>query len=184
MRKPWVTIALSGVLTLMGTVAVPIFPAQAGPYEQCLEGCGDAARACGGVGDDRDCSGPRLTASLNVAICEAQNNTGNTGPVRYGALAYSQTMQGWATASEWADRASAENAALDSCRSLAAAATDCQIAVWFYNTCGSIAAAPGAIFGSGYGNPTHVAEGYALQSCRQAGGGDSCVVQKAVCTGL
>ena len=90
----------------------------------------------------------------------------------------------WRVAMKLADRASAENAALDSCRSLAAAATDCQIAVWFYNTCGSIAAAPGAIFGSGYGNPTHVAEGYALQSCRQAGGGDSCVVQKAVCTGL
>ena len=74
-----------------------------------------------------------------------------------------------------------EDAALKSCRQLAAG---CEVVLWFYNNCGSIATTADGTYGTGYGAAKYVAEGYALQVCRQQGGGNACAVQRTVCTGM
>lgn len=165
---------------LAALAALALSAASAQSYEQCASGCGDAAISCSGIGDGRDCSTPR-----SQCLAECQFGAGNqrSGPPKYGAFAYSQNVQGMGTAYDWPDRPSAENSAMASCRNLSSAATDCQIVIWFYNNCAAFALAPDGSYGAGYGARKYIAEGYALQYCRQYGG-DRCVVRKSVCTGV
>ncbi len=168
------------IAALTGVAAPQAFAQSA--YEQCASGCGDAAISCGSVGDNRDCSTPR---SLCLAECQFSSSSNyRSGPPKYGAFAYSQIVRGMGTAYDWPDRESAENSALNSCRKLSPQATDCTVALWFWNTCGALASTADGIYGTGYGARKYIAEGWAMQVCRQYGGGDNCVVQKSVCTGL
>lgn len=139
---------------------------------------GDAAIVCS-VGDRRDCSTPK-----SQCLAERQFGYGSqrSGPPKYGAFAYSQTVQGMGTAYDWPTGRARGNSAMTSCRNLSSAATDCQIALWFYNIAGAFASAPDGSYGAGCGARKYIAEGSALQYCRKYSG-DQCAVRKSVCTG-
>jgi hypothetical protein len=172
------TIVVAACFVLLAAAMLAVDAGAQTAVEQCMAGCGDAARACEGVGDGRDCSTPRSSCQSE---CQYSGGGGGTRPAKFGAFAYSSSARAHGDSYDYPDRASAEAAALRSCQQIAAG---CEVILWFYNNCGSLAATADGTYGSGYGASKYLAEGYALQGCRQQGGGDGCVVQRTICTGM
>jgi len=163
---------------LVATVMLAFSAGAQTSLEECMAGCGDGARACEAVGDGRDCATPRSSC---LSDCQNFSGGGGTRAPKYGAFAYSSSARAFGASYDWPSRAGAEDAALKSCGRIAAG---CQVVLWFYNNCGSIATTADGTYGTGYGAAKYVAEGYALQLCRQQGGGNDCAVQRTVCTGM
>jgi hypothetical protein len=173
--------ALSLVVVLAATALG--FSARAQTVEECMSGCGDAARACEAVGDGREASCADTRSSC-LSDCQYWSGGASTRPSQFGAIAYSPSARATGVAYDWGDRASAEDAALNACLQLVGTTAGCEVVLWFYNNCGAIATTPDGTYGTGYGARKYLAEGYALQVCRQQGGGDSCAVQRTICTGM
>ena len=95
-----------------------------------------------------------------------------TSADRYGAIALSDTTGRWGSSYDLATQASAEEAALRYCN-----ADDCQVVVWFANTCGAVARRPDFV-AWGLGETREVAEDAALAEC----GTDACQVVGWACT--
>src|SRR5260221_12532065 len=149
------------------TTALLAFAANAQtPVEECMAGCGDGARACEAVGDGRDCATPRSSC---LSDCQNFSGGGSTRAAKFGAFAYSSSARAYGNAYDYPSRATAEAAALKSCQQIAAG---CEVVLWFYNNCGSLATTADGTYGTGYGAAKYLAEGYAIQVCRQQGGGN------------
>lgn len=103
---------------------------------------------------------------------------------KYGAFALSPILAGLGSGYEWPDRKSAENAAMNSCKGISPAATDCKIILWFYNTCGAVAMAPDGTYGVAYDQNQKAANKAAIKYCKQFGGKNGCTVHKSICTGV
>ena len=172
------TIVVAACFVLLAAAMIAFGASAQTSVEQCMAGCGDSWRACEGVGDGRDCSGPRTSCQ---DACQYSGGGGGTKPPKFGAFAYSSSARAYGSSSDYPDRARAEAEALRRCQQIAAG---CEVILWFYNNCGSLATTADGTFGSGYGAAKYLAEGFALQGCRQQGGGDDCVVQKTICTGM
>lgn len=164
--------------TLLATALLAFSANAQTSVEECMAGCGDGARACEAVGDGRDCATPRSSC---LADCQNFSGGGSTRAQKFGAFAYSSSARAHGSAYDYPSRASAEAAALKSCRQIAAG---CEVVLWFYNTCGSLATTTDGTYGTGYGAAKYLAEGYAMQGCRQQGGGNDCAVQRTICTGM
>ncbi len=63
----------------------------------------------------------------------------------YGAIAYSDSTGNWGYSHDYGSRAQAENSALRRCKS-----DDCEIKVWFKNSCGALAKASNGALGWSY----------------------------------
>src|SRR5215475_9653182 len=105
--------------------------AHAQTVEECMSGCGDAARACESVGDGREatCADERSSC---LADCQYWSGGASTRLPRYGAIAYSQSARATGGAYDWGDRAGAEGAALNACLQLVGASAGCEVVLWFY----------------------------------------------------
>ncbi len=124
------------------------------------------------------CKLPPVTAILAIPLvltvsapAQAQNF--------YGAIARSRSTGNKGYASGYRSREAAESAALRECRRVSGA-WDCTVLLWFRNACGSIAESRDGGAGTGWGRTPTVAERYALDSCRNVGGG--CRVVRTFCT--
>ena len=176
-------LAVPGLVLALQATLIASLPAAAQTLEQCLAGCGDTARACESVGDGREASCVDARSSC-VADCQNLPSSGGSRAQRFGAIAYSTSARATGIAYDWGDRAGAEGSALAACRQRAGDAAGCEVVLWFYDACGAIATTADGTWGAGYGARKYLAEGLALQYCRQQGGGGTCIVQQSVCTGL
>ena len=68
---------------------------------------------------------------------ERYNNNGTPSAPRrsFGAIAYSVSSRAWGYSENYGSRAEAQTRALRECRT-----RDCEVAAWFYNSCGALAA--------------------------------------------
>jgi Domain of unknown function (DUF4189) len=94
---------------------------------------------------------------------------------RYGAIAFSQDTGSVGYSQDYSNQAEAENRALYEC------GTDCSVALWFKNACGSIAIGDGNGWGSGWATSRAGAERNALSTCGKYTGG--CYVKQTICSG-
>jgi len=95
----------------------------------------------------------------------------------YGAIAYSAKEKGKGWSYAWDNQGRAEKVAMDNC---AAHGSHCKIIVWFYNSCGAVAA-DGDVVAWGRDAAKPRAEQTALAECSKAGG-RRCVIQASQCS--
>ena len=83
----------------------------------------------------------------------------------YGAIAYSPDSGAWGYSEEYGSRAQAEGRARKECRE-----KDCEIATWFYNSCGAVAASNNGSWGGAQGDDVRSAQQGAQARCAKEGG--------------
>ena len=94
----------------------------------------------------------------------------------YGAIAYSGSTGNWGYSYDYGSRAQAENSALSRCGK-----NDCEIKVWFKNSCGALAKASNGALGWSYAADSRSeAESIALSECRSRG--SNCRILCWTCT--
>jgi hypothetical protein len=102
------------------------------------------------------------------AAAQAQDN--------YGAIAYSSSTGNWGYSYDYGSRAQAENSALRRC-----GRDDCEIKVWFKNSCGAMAKASNGALGWSYAASSRAeAESLALSECEARG--SNCRIVCWACT--
>ncbi|HTS42391.1 MAG TPA: DUF4189 domain-containing protein [Xanthobacteraceae bacterium] len=94
----------------------------------------------------------------------------NCGPTSrpsesYGAIAYSASSGAYGYSEKYANRAQAESRAREECGK-----SDCEIAAWFYNSCGAPAADDDGAWGGAQGANETSARQAALARCEKEGG--------------
>ena|SRR6185437_12171660 len=94
----------------------------------------------------------------------------------YGAIAYSSESGEIGYSEKFANRVQAEQRAKQECGK-----SDCEIAAWFYNSCGALAADDDGTWGSGQGGNEQRARQGAIARCVQEGG-KNCKVIAAQCS--
>ncbi|MEW6533957.1 MAG: DUF4189 domain-containing protein [Thermodesulfobacteriota bacterium] len=94
----------------------------------------------------------------------------------YGAIAYSSSTGRYGYSYDYGSRGDAESAAVTNC-----ARSDCQVKVWFRNSCGALARAGNGALGYGFGFADRSgAESRALAECGARG--SSCRIVSWACT--
>jgi len=88
-----------------------------------------------------------------------------------GAIAYSPDSGAWGYSEEYGSRAQAESRARKECRS-----NDCEIAAWFYNSCGAGSASDNGSWGGAQGDNEQRAQHGAQARCAKEGGTNCKVV--------
>ena len=96
----------------------------------------------------------------------------------YGAIAYSSSTGSVAWSYDFHSRGGAENDALQRCARMA---RDCEVAIWFVNSCGALAVGSNGATGHAWATNRSAAEANALGYCRGSGG-QSCSVTAWTCT--
>ncbi len=110
--------------------------------------------------------------ALLAALLQA--NPAHAAQNEYGAIAYSPSTE-IAAAGFAGNKDDAALAAVDQCRAQGGAA-DCAAYLWFYQAYGALARGSSDHFGTGWGTDSHYSDTYAIQTCKQQGGGNSCHV--------
>lgn len=126
-------------------------------------------------------------AALVLLLCltsySVTQASGRHQPV-YGAIAIApSTMTSVATNGEFT-RERAEKIVMERCQLSDDKPKDCAIAVWFYDSCGSLAtkhSEPWA-WGADWGNSISSAESKALATCQKQSNGEACKIEMSVCT--
>lgn len=85
--------------------------------------------------------------------------------ISYGAIAYSPDSGAWGYSEQYGSRAQAESRARKECRE-----KDCEIAAWFYNSCGAVAASDNGSWGGAQGGSVERAQQGAQARCAKEGG--------------
>jgi hypothetical protein len=122
------------------------------------------------------------TGRYDTQYCRDVNNRcggqcAGKGSHDYGAIAYSRRTGATGWSNKYDTRDEAESRALDECR---ARATDCEIEVWFDDTCGAVAAGDKGV-SWGLGDTARKAQLAALEKCSNAGG-TNCEVKESACS--
>ena len=106
------------------------------------------------------------------------------GPTRerHGAIAYFARKQVHGYSYGYDSEKTASNVAVANCRRQDSGAEDCRVLVTFHNACGALARGDKGAHGSDWGHSGREASAKALEKCR-ARGGDSCKVDRQVCSG-
>ena len=94
----------------------------------------------------------------------------------YGAIAYSADSGGIGYSEQFASRAQAEQRAKKECGK-----NDCEIAAWFYNSCGALAADDDGTWGGAQGGNEQRARQAAIARCIKEGG-KNCKVIATQCS--
>jgi hypothetical protein len=138
--------------------------------EKCQRNCAANRGSCDfDASDSTRSANCRQQADACKYECQLNGPTNSNRRAQFGAIAYSPSKRAQGFTHEFADRASAETAALNSCRQRSGA-SDCRIVIWFSNNCGALATATGGAYGGGYSGNKIGAESRALSYCRSAGG--------------
>ena len=95
----------------------------------------------------------------------------------YGAIAYSQKSKNYSWATDFNNQEAAEAAAMDECYNKA---SDCRLATWFRNACGSLAVGADGGWGSHWGKNFRQAQNKAINACEGSSYNCRVVVTKCV----
>lgn len=108
---------------------------------------------------------------------------GNQHKRIYGAIAISPSTMNYAATNGEFSQERAELIAMEHCANSSDKPQDCEIAVWFYDSCGSLATKEGenAAWGGDWGRSTAQAQSKALQQCQKFTQ-DKCKVELTICT--
>ena len=96
----------------------------------------------------------------------------------YGAIAVDPNNGAFGYSTGASDQLEAEGIALANC---IAEGDNCEIAIWFKNGCGAVAAANNGAWGSGWGGNPEIAQNHAIRECQQNGGAN-CSTQVYYCS--
>jgi len=94
----------------------------------------------------------------------------------YGAIAYSPDKGDYGYSERYANRAQAEREAVRECGQ-----DDCEVAAWYYNSCGALAVDDDGNWGGAQGDDEQRASRAAVARCAQEGG-NSCKVILSQCS--
>lgn len=98
--------------------------------------------------------------------CDNQSSTTPSAPSRsYGAIAYSTSSGDYGYSEQYSNRAQAERRAKQECGQ-----KDCEVAAWFFNGCGAVAADGDGAWGGAQGNDEPRARQAAQARCKREGG--------------
>ena len=139
-------------------------------YDQCVA---DDVAGTGGYG----C----LVVRDNCLQACGGGSEGQAAPPIWGAIARSTETGTLGGARGFADRSSAEDAALRDCIAHENAMTGCQVVVYFHDACGAVAAATDGSWGSDWGHDAAEAAAKASPTCMDYGGTD-CAVVASLCS--
>lgn len=132
--------------------------------------------ACGMVCTDNS------AGSSCMQNCANNNNSGSGGGARhvpkYAAIAISPSTLEWGSAYNFTSRQQAEEAAMTYCYTNKSKPKDCEIGVWFYDSCGSLAIKANTLadgkndgaWGADWATSKKGAEKKALKQCQKYGG--------------
>jgi hypothetical protein len=117
------------------------------------------------------------TCSAYRRTCEQRCGPGGSKPARtFGAIAYSPSTGGYGYSYKYGSRTEAENRAIKECGK-----NDCQVATWFVNNCGALAADSKGPWGGGHGNNERTAQAAAQARCAKEGGA-KCEIKFTQCS--
>jgi hypothetical protein len=143
-------VCLLGALALSPLIVALVLagsqPAQAGCWDECMyvgNPCNSYPR------DEYACT---LQRSDCVAHCRRERERESES---FGAIAYSSATRTFAYSADYSNRAEAEDGAVRACNE-----DDCEVIVWFYNSCGAVAI--------GSGGPTWGRDGTKQSAQRRA----------------
>ena len=135
-----------------------------------------------------DCSSAYYSCRGNQDICLGQQGVCLSrcglegGSERHGAFAYSALKGAYGYSYDYGSSKAAESAAVRNCRKQDTGASDCKVLVTFYNACGALARGDKGAHGAALGMSQREAAAKALDACRPRGG-NSCKIERQVCTG-
>jgi hypothetical protein len=134
-------------------------------YSDCM-----ALYGCESSIDSSYCSGTSARCST-----ECRNSANNKS---YGAIAYSAIDGAYGYSDRWDNQEKAERTALKYCSENG---SGCEIIVWFYNSCGAVAADGNTVT---WGQDTSETEAKrkALDECRRRAGGQNCEIKISHCS--
>lgn len=121
----------------------------------------------------------RMTWSTAWILAFAATLGGPAYADSFGAIAYSRSTGAAGWSFDYTSRIAAEAEALKRCR---AGAKDCEIAVWFKNNCGAVAASPDSTYAWSWADDRISAEARAVRDCAKNGVKD-CKVVVWACNG-
>jgi Domain of unknown function (DUF4189) len=108
--------------------------------------------------------------------CYGDPGQGSSGPsTSYGAIAYSPKNGSYGYSDHYANRAQAEDRAKSEC-----GASDCEVATWFFNHCGALAASSNGVWGADHSGNARTAQALAQARCLKEGGTD-CEIKVTHC---
>ena len=114
------------------------------------------------------------SCSYQRQSCDS-SSPGSSSPSRprrsYGAIAYSPDGKAWGYSEEYGGRKQAENRARKECR-----LKDCEIAAWFFNSCGALSSSENGPWGGAQGDNVQSAQQGAQARCAKEGGTNCKVV--------
>lgn len=116
----------------------------------------------------------------NVAYCsgtEARCETECRDSRSYGAIAYSKQSEVFGWSHSWNTQQKAEAVALKNCNKFG---SGCEVALWFYNSCGAVAADKD-ILGWAHDPNEERAKQTAIEECTKAGG-KTCELKVSHCS--
>jgi len=132
-------------------ISAVVSPAFAGTdcYRDCRarSGCSDMS--------DYDCSGVEMRCQLECRHQEPEKS--------YGAIAYSAKNGSYGYSNNFENRKKAEQTAMKYCKQNG---SGCKVAVWFYNSCGAVAAGKGKVTW-GQNDSGQIAAQEALKKCEK-----------------
>lgn len=131
--------------------------------------------ACGIVCNDNS---PGSSCMQNCANNNSSSGGNAVHVPKYAAIAISGSTLEWGTAYNFTSRQQAEEAALTYCYQNKSKPKDCKVAVWFYDTCGSLAVKANTAkdgkndgaWGADWATSKKSAEKKALKQCQKYGG--------------
>jgi hypothetical protein len=162
------------MMMLRGTLLLAFNPWIA--RADCASDCSARYFDCARGGNPDSC-----LAAQGVCLNRCTLEGGPSGE-RHGAIAYSVRTQYHGYSYGYESEKAANDVAMQSCRRQDPGARDCGIAVTFSNACGALARGEKGAHGADWGNTGREAAAKALQKCRARGGGDSCKIDRQVCS--
>ena len=149
-------------------MTVPAFAYAADCYRECMD-----VASCGSSMDSSYCSGVQARCSTDC------RNQGPNGAKNYGAIAYSGKNGAYGYSHGWTNKRKAEKIAVKNCSENG---KGCKARVWFYNSCGAVAADGGKVTW-GQGSTAQDASKKALDKCKRGLFHRHCEVKVSHCSG-
>ena len=161
-------------LLLFASVFISCTAAADLAYADCYRECMDVA-SCGSSMDSSYCS---AIQGRCAADCRDKGPGGRSK--NYGAIAYSTKNGAYGYSHGWTNNKKAEKVAVKNC---SANGKGCKSRVWFYNSCGAVAADGGKV-AWGQGSNTQEASKKALDKCKRGLFPRHCEVKVSHCSGV
>lgn len=155
---------------------IPVFVLAlcAGPAAaDCASYCEGGYQACTESSDASTCG-------TQYQICIQQCISTGAGADSFGAIAYSPSTDAYGYSYGQTSQGQAEDYAMSECRR-AGGSGGCEIAIWFKNACGALAADGKGAYGTDWAETKAEAESKAIDYCRRYTS-ETCEIRRTVCS--